>query len=124
MHMKLSTALALALLVAASLAAGGCKTDNAVSAADCMQSFASRLNAGNFDLSDLTNSNAANHYLALTDLFWKTNFAGDGTFEYAMTDNTASATEAGVSFAFTLEEDGEDKYAIMTIVRNGVTILE
>ncbi len=88
-----------------------------------MQSFANDLNSGNRDLGDYTHSDATNHYLALTALFWNSNFEGDGSFTFAMDGNTATATEAGNNFVFTLEKDGTT-YAIRTIIRNGITIFE
>jgi hypothetical protein len=91
-----------------------------------MQGFGDSLNGGSFDLGGYTNSNvaAAKHYLALTTIFWETNFEGDGSFTFTMSATTpsATATEAGNNFVFTLAEDGKDQYAIMTITRNGIVI--
>ena len=124
MMKKLRFALPVLLLALVALLAVGCKADSTVSAADCMKSFADDLNVGNFDLGTYTHSEATDHYLALNKTFWETNFMGDGTFAYTMSGDTANATEAGVSFVFTLEEDGKDTYAIKTIVRNGTTVFE
>ena len=113
----------LSLLSLTTLLAVGCKAADSMSAADCMHEFSVALNAGSIDLAQYTHSDATDYYLARTTIFWNSNFVRDGTFTYAMSGNTATATEAGVNFVFTLEEDDGD-YAIMTITRNGTTIFD
>jgi hypothetical protein len=123
MMKKLKLAFPVLLIAAlAAFLAVGCKLDETVTASDCMKDFAADLNAGNFDLGKYTHSEATNHQEAQTATFWSNEFEGDGTFTYEMDGNNATGHEHGVTYYFTLEEDGKDNYAIRTITRGGTTI--
>ena len=125
MMKKLKLALPVLLIAAlAAFLAIGCKVDESVSATDCMSDFATDLNDGNFDLGKYTHSEATNHQEAQDPEFWRSHFIGDGSFYYTMIGNNATAKEAGVTYYFTLEEDGKDNYAIRTITRGGTTIFD
>lgn len=113
----------LSILSLTTLLAVGCKATDSMSAADCMHEFSVALNAGSIDLAQYTHSEATDYYLARTAIFWQSNFARDGSFTYAMSGDTATATDANSSFVFILEEDDGD-YAIRTITRNGTTIFD
>lgn len=123
-------ALAFALSLAVALATAACKPeDNSRSAAECMQGFAARLNGGDFSLGEFAHTDAtySKNGLAFERAFWETYFAGDGTFELTMTaELTATATEAGEGYDFTLAEDEPGIYAIRTIARasDGLVIFE
>jgi hypothetical protein len=113
----------LLLLALTAILAFGCKATESLSASDCMKDFAAALNAGNFDLGGYAHTGAVQYQKTQVKLFWQSNFEGDGSFLYTMNGNTATATEAGASFVFTLEEDDGD-YAIRTITKNGTTIFD
>jgi hypothetical protein len=124
MMKKMRFVLTLVFIALAAFLTTSCILDEKVSAEDCMQSFADDLNSGNFDLGGYTHSDATTHKASLVSIFWETLFAGDGSFTFTMNGNSATATEAGVNYVFTLEEDDKNKYAIRTITRSGVTIFD
>jgi hypothetical protein len=114
-------AIAIALALACALAAASCKPeDNSRSAVECMDGFQARLNDGKFTLGEFVHTDAtySKNGWAFERAFWDNYLAGDGSFDYAMTGGlAATATEAGVTYAFTLAEDEPGVYAIRTITR-------
>ena len=120
---KLRLIVAVTLVTLVAFMVVGCKPeDDTRSAKECMTQFSDAVNAGAWgDLKDCTYSEATNYNLMSSE-DWENEFnIGSGAFSFTMIGNNATATKDGISYTFTLVEDGKDYYTISRITKNGGT---
>ncbi len=119
----LKRALPVLLIALAAFFATGCKQEDTRTQDECMTQFAAAVNSQSWgDIKDCTSSDA-NFYNLMSSDSWENYFGvGDGDFTYTVSGNSATGEKGGITYTFTLAEDGKDYYAISEIYEEGLVI--
>jgi len=122
---KLKLTLAIAVLAIAVLAVTGCKPeDDSVSVKERMEMFIEDANASDFGSLKAHTHPSATMYNTASTTYWDGFFPGIDTQPLgspSISGTTANVSGCGMTFTFTLLEDGEDVYKIRTIDSSGGT---